>query len=175
MKMKVLVSGLLAILLAVLCYYGFRASNDVEVVEAAGGNASAGESQDIAPAKAAVGGDADEAIGLITLAELVEGMEQGKVVVFDVRPGIFYQMKHIPESHLLRLKGFAADFKKHKPLLDEARSKSRGLVFYCAGVHCPDAGKVARLLQAEGYGRLFVFKEGLELWEQAGLPVESSY
>ena len=115
-----------------------------------------------------------EQIRLIEQPELVTWMQEGKAIILDVRPNLFYQIGHIKGAINLQIKEFEQDYKKHKELLKSAKPTQKEVVLYCAGPHCPDASKIASELKALGYVNLCVYEGGWEHWEAAGLPSEST-
>jgi rhodanese-related sulfurtransferase len=112
---------------------------------------------------------ADEYLGardeveLLSAAELDERLEQGKVVLLDVRPEAEYHAGHIAgalSAPLERLESIA-------PRLP----RRRDLVAYCRGPYCVYADEAVRLLRARGM-RARRLDVGFPEWRRAGLPVE---
>lgn len=107
-------------------------------------------------------GQRDE-VELLSARELEERLEQGKVVVLDVRPEAEYRSGHIAgalSAPLERLESIAPGLPKR-----------REVVAYCRGPYCVYADEAVRLLRARGLNarRLDV---GFPEWRRAGLPVE---
>jgi rhodanese-related sulfurtransferase/predicted transcriptional regulator len=107
-------------------------------------------------------GERDE-VELLSAAELDERLEQGKVVLLDVRPETEYRSGHIAgavSAPLERLESIAAGLPRR-----------REVVAYCRGPYCVYADEAVRLLRARGLParRLDV---GFPEWRRAGLPVE---
>lgn len=113
-------------------------------------------------------------IKIVGLSELREWQKEGRAVVFDVRPNLFYQIGHIPGSYSLQIKIFEEDYQTHKKRMDEAMKQGQEIVIYCAGPHCPDASKVAMRLQKMQYRNLSVFEGGWDVWDHSDLEQESS-
>jgi rhodanese-related sulfurtransferase len=111
-------------------------------------------------------------IEIIDLDRLGQLMEEKRVVIFDVRPNIFFRMGHIPGAHSLQEKEFETDLNSAKLLIDKALEDHKQIIIYCSGTHCSDAGKVAKKLSDLGYGNLMVFESGWEAWQEAGLEEE---
>jgi rhodanese-related sulfurtransferase len=104
-----------------------------------------------------------DGIELLSAPELHERLEQGKVVVLDVRPEAEYRAGHIPgavSAPLDRLGSIA-------PTLP----KRREVVAYCRGPYCVYADDAVRLLRARGV-RARRLDVGFPEWRRAGLPVE---
>jgi len=109
-------------------------------------------------------GDRDE-VELLSAPELDERLEQGKVVVLDVRPELEYRSGHIAgalSAPLERLESIA-------PRLP----KRREVVAYCRGPYCVYADEAVRLLRARGV-RARRLDVGFPEWRRAGLPVETA-
>lgn len=107
-------------------------------------------------------GERDE-IEVLTSAELDERLEQGKVVVLDVRPAAEYRAGHIAgalSAPLEQLESIAPGLPKR-----------RDLVAYCRGPYCVYADEAVRFLRARGL-RARRLDVGFPEWRRAGLPVE---
>ena len=104
-----------------------------------------------------------EGIELLSAAELHERLEQGRVVVLDVRPEPEYRAGHIPGAVSAPLEQLAS--------VAEKLPRRRDVVAYCRGPYCVYADDAVRLLRARGVlaRRLDV---GFPEWRRAGLPVE---
>lgn len=111
-------------------------------------------------------------IEIIDLDRLRQLMEEKRVVIFDVRPNIFFKMGHIPGAHSLQEKEFDTDLNAAKLLINNALEDHKQIIVYCSGTHCSDAAKVAKKLSDLGYGNLIVFESGWEAWQEAGLEEE---
>jgi rhodanese-related sulfurtransferase len=112
---------------------------------------------------------ADEYLGerdgveLLSAPELETRLEQGKVVLLDVRPEAEYRAGHIAgalSAPLERLESVAPDLPRR-----------REVVAYCRGPYCVYADEAVRLLRARGL-RARRLDVGFPEWRRAGLPVE---
>ncbi len=104
-----------------------------------------------------------DGVELLSAQELRERMEQGKVVVLDVRPAVEYRAGHIRgalSAPLDQLESIASRL-----------AKRREVVAYCRGPYCVYADEAVRLLQAHGL-RARRLDVGFPEWRRAGLPVE---
>jgi rhodanese-related sulfurtransferase len=102
-------------------------------------------------------------VELLSAQELDERLEQGKVVVLDVRPEPEYRSGHISgalSAPLERLESIAP-----------ALPKRREVVAYCRGPYCVYADEAVRLLRARGL-RARRLDVGFPEWRRAGFPVE---
>jgi rhodanese-related sulfurtransferase len=99
----------------------------------------------------------------VSAPELHDRLEQGKVVVLDVRPEAEYRAGHIEgavSAPLERLESIA-------PQLPMRRE----VVAYCRGPYCVYADDAVRSLRARGL-RARRLDVGFPEWRRAGLPVE---
>jgi rhodanese-related sulfurtransferase len=107
-------------------------------------------------------GERDE-VELLSAPELHERLDQGNVVVLDVRPEAEYRAGHISgavSAPLERLESIAPGLPKR-----------REVVAYCRGPYCVYADDAVRLLRARGL-RARRLDVGFPEWRRAGLPVE---
>jgi rhodanese-related sulfurtransferase len=104
-----------------------------------------------------------DAVELLSASELLERLEQGGVVVLDVRPAAEYRAGHI--------RGAISTPLEELDSIAPGLPKRREVVAYCRGPYCVYADEAVRLLRARGLraGRLDV---GFPEWRRAGLPVE---
>jgi rhodanese-related sulfurtransferase/DNA-binding transcriptional ArsR family regulator len=109
-------------------------------------------------------GTRDE-IEQLSARELMSRLEDGSVVLLDVRPEPEYLAGHIAGARSAPL-----------TILDEVATtlpRRREIVAYCRGPYCIYADDAVRLLRARGLKarRLDV---GYPEWQRAGLPVETA-
>jgi rhodanese-related sulfurtransferase/DNA-binding transcriptional ArsR family regulator len=104
-----------------------------------------------------------DAVELLSATELQERLEQGKVVLLDVRPQAEYRAGHISGAVSAPL----ADLESIVPTLP----KRREIVAYCRGPYCVYADDAVRMLRARGL-RARRLDVGFPEWRRAGLPVE---
>jgi rhodanese-related sulfurtransferase/DNA-binding transcriptional ArsR family regulator len=106
---------------------------------------------------------AQDEVELLSASELDDRLEQGKVVLLDVRPEAEYRSGHIAgavSAPLERLESIAPGLPKR-----------REVVAYCRGPYCVYADEAVRLLRARGL-RARRLDVGFPEWRRAGLPVE---
>jgi rhodanese-related sulfurtransferase len=104
-----------------------------------------------------------DGIELLSAPELHDRLQQGKVVVLDVRPEAEYRAGHIPgalSAPLEQLESIALTLPKRCEV-----------VAYCRGPYCVYADDAVRLLRARGF-RARRLDVGFPEWRRAGLPVE---
>jgi rhodanese-related sulfurtransferase len=107
----------------------------------------------------------------VSLEQFFELHQSGKALVFDARPGFFYNIGHIPGA--VHLSKFNCDEEIHKREAEIKAALAAGkiLVVYCTSLTCPDARTVARHLSGFGYPAS-IFSGGWDAWKEAGMPVE---
>ncbi|MFJ3792352.1 rhodanese-like domain-containing protein [Kitasatospora sp. NPDC090091] len=105
---------------------------------------------------------------LITRDELAAAIEAGSVTVVDALGGEYYAQQHLPGAVAL----VRADVDRLAPGLLPDRDAA--IVTYCSNPACPNSGQVAERLVALGYTDVRKYREGIEDWTGAGLPVETA-
>lgn len=108
---------------------------------------------------------------MIDLARFHDLLENGAVVL-DARPGVFYQVGHVPGARSLSRAEFETDYARERTFLETHRQET--IVVYCSGEECTDSRMVAVALAKLGYRQVLVFGGGWEEWRAAGLPEERS-
>jgi rhodanese-related sulfurtransferase len=103
---------------------------------------------------------------LITRDELKAGIDAGTVTVVDALGGEYHAKQHLPGAIAL----VEADVDRLAP--QELPDKGAAIVTYCSNPACPNSQRVAARLTALGYTNVRKYKEGIEDWVAAGLPVE---
>jgi rhodanese-related sulfurtransferase len=103
---------------------------------------------------------------LISRAELRAAIDAGSVTVVDALGGDYYAQQHLPGAIAL----VAADVDARAAELLPDRTAA--IVTYCSSPACPNSGQVADRLVALGYPNVRKYREGIQDWLEAGLPVE---
>lgn len=104
---------------------------------------------------------------LITREELRAAIDAGTVTVVDALPESYYQQAHLPGA--LNLVADEVDARAGGLLPDRAAA----IVTYCSNAACQNSEQVAARLTALGYTDVRKYREGIQDWAEAGLPVES--
>ncbi|MEV4245168.1 rhodanese-like domain-containing protein [Streptosporangium canum] len=104
---------------------------------------------------------------LITRDELSTAIEAGTVVVVDALGGDYYAQQHLPGAIALVESEVATRAAELLPDRDAA------IVTYCSNPSCGNSEAVARRLIALGYTDVRKYREGIQDWTEAGLPVET--
>ena len=100
-------------------------------------------------------------------------LQDGSHIIVDARPDLFWEIGHIPGAISLPRADFDSAFPSHESTLRSAIKQGKAIILYCADRHCPDAGKLARMLEQKGFQNLLLFEEGWDAWEKSGLKVEA--
>ncbi|MFC4913314.1 rhodanese-like domain-containing protein [Actinomadura gamaensis] len=105
---------------------------------------------------------------LITRDELQREVDAGSVTLVDALGGEYWAKQHLPGA--VPLAPGEVDAKAAERLPD----RDAAIVTYCSNTACPNSGQVADRLTALGYTNVRKYREGIEDWTTAGLPVESA-
>lgn len=105
-----------------------------------------------------------DALEAVDATELMERLNDGSVVILDVRAEEEYQAGHIPGALSVPVDALEAAL--------QTLPKTRELVAYCRGPYCVFSDEAVAFLRARGY-RARRLRQGLPDWRAAGLPVES--
>lgn len=108
-------------------------------------------------------GDRDD-LEAIDRAELVRRLDDGTVVLIDVRPAEEYAHGHLPGAVSVPLAELAA-WAKQAP-------RRKQIVAYCRGPYCVHAVEAVAALRRRGL-RAARAEIGVPEWRAAGLPVET--
>ncbi|XCN73540.1 MAG: rhodanese-like domain-containing protein [Candidatus Electrothrix aestuarii] len=103
-------------------------------------------------------------IDTASLKKLLD-MEPADLLVVDARNPEEYEEVHIKGAINVPQK----KFKKYADLLP--KEKSARIIFYCNGIKCGKSRKAAKAALEMGYKRIFVYAEGMPVWEEAGMPI----
>ncbi|MEU6790026.1 rhodanese-like domain-containing protein [Nonomuraea angiospora] len=105
---------------------------------------------------------------LITRDDLAAAIEAGTVTVVDALGGAYYAQQHLPGAVPLAPADVDAQASALLP------DRNAAIITYCSNPACPNSGQVADRLTALGYTDVRKYREGIEDWTAAGLPVQSS-
>ena len=105
---------------------------------------------------------------LITRDELVAAIERHEVIVVDALEGSYYAQQHIPGA--LNLVEADVDNRASALLPD----KDAAIVTYCSNAACQNSQAVATRLTNLGYTNVRKYRDGIQDWVEAGLPVEGT-
>ena len=102
---------------------------------------------------------------LITRDELKDGIQAGSVTVVDALGGAYYEQQHLPGAIPLVEADVATQAAALLP------DKHAAIVTYCSNTACANSEHVANLLTRAGYTNVRKYREGIQDWVEAGLPV----
>ena len=105
---------------------------------------------------------------LISRDELRAAIEAGDVTVVDALGGDYWARQHLPGAIPLVADDVTA---RAATLLPD---KDAAIVVYCSTPACPNSQAVASRLERLGYANVRKYREGIEDWTAAGLPVAST-
>ena len=105
---------------------------------------------------------------LISRTDLLAAIEAGTVTVVDALGGEYWAKQHLPGAIPL----VAADVQARAAAL--LPDHTAAIVTYCSNTACPNSEQVASLLTNLGYANVREYREGIEDWAAAGLPLETS-
>ncbi len=109
---------------------------------------------------------AEDGYGLIDTDSLKQLLDSGvAVTVVDARNPEEYQEVHVKGAINIP-ENFFPDYVDQLPAAKSAR-----IVFYCNGSKCGKSKKAAKLAAEKGYDNVYVYSEGLPVWEEKGLPI----
>ncbi|MES2920850.1 MAG: rhodanese-like domain-containing protein [Verrucomicrobiota bacterium] len=124
------------------------------------------------PAKhKAVGMNQRGKVTSISLTETFALQQSGNVLIFDARPGYFYNLGHIPGAISLPKPDCDAQIVKREAEIKAAIAAGKPIVVYCTNLLCADARTVASHLAGFGYSSS-VLSGGWDSWKESGLPTE---
>lgn len=104
---------------------------------------------------------------LITRDELQTAIADGKATVLDALAGTYWEKQHLPGALPLH----ADDVEQvHSEVLP---NRDALIVTYCSNPACPNSQQLATKLENLGYTNVRKYREGIEDWAAAGLPLES--
>lgn len=103
---------------------------------------------------------------LITREELRARIDEGSVTVLDALGGAYYEQQHLPGALALT----ADEVADRAPALLPERDAL--IAVYCSNPACGNSQAVATALEGLGYTRVRKYREGIQDWVEAGLPVD---
>ena len=107
--------------------------------------------------------DDRDALEAVDAAELMERLNDGSVIVLDVRPEEEYRAGHIPGALSVPVDALEAAL--------QTLPRVREIVAYCRGPYCVFSDEAVALLGSRGF-RARRLRQGLPDWRAAGMPVE---
>jgi 3-mercaptopyruvate sulfurtransferase SseA len=96
------------------------------------------------------------------LVEFGRAVADGKTLIVDARPGLFFREAHVPGAISLPRDDFDAIYARSAAWLESRRDTP--VIVYCSDRSCEDAVLVARALASLGYSDVRVFSGGWAEW-----------
>ena len=100
------------------------------------------------------------------LKEMRDGNED--FTFLNVLPEEYYRKQHIPGSENIPEK----DKNFVQRVEQQAGSKDRKIVVYCANTECSASPNAAKKLEEAGFTNVLDYEGGTQAWKDAGLPIE---
>lgn len=103
---------------------------------------------------------------VISTAELKDLMDQKKsMVLIDARTPEEFKEAHIAGALNIPEKGI------EQAAAQLPADRNSLLVFYCNGIKCGKSTRVAKMVAPLGYTNIFIYSEGIPVWEELNLPL----
>lgn len=104
---------------------------------------------------------------MVDLATLTSLIQSGDAQLVDARSAAEFATGHIASAVQIAFE----DFQGRNPPAIDLLDRSRNVIVYCGGGSCDASILVAQQLVARGFSKIAVFKDGIEGWKAAGLPL----
>jgi rhodanese-related sulfurtransferase len=105
---------------------------------------------------------------LISRDALKAAIEDRAVIVVDALGEQYWARQHLPDAIYLVADDVTAEAAKLLP------DKDAAIVTYCSNPACGNSQAVAGRLEQLGYTNVRKYREWIQDWVEAGLPVESA-
>ncbi|KOX16689.1 rhodanese-like domain-containing protein [Nocardiopsis sp. NRRL B-16309] len=102
----------------------------------------------------------------ISRDELKKHIDAGTVTVVDALGGSYYEQQHLPGAVALTSDEVADQAAELLP------EKDALIAVYCSNPGCGNSQAVSTALEGLGYTRVRKYREGIQDWVEAGLPVD---
>jgi rhodanese-related sulfurtransferase len=99
---------------------------------------------------------------------LTDMVEADMAVLLDARTREDYNQGHIPKAVSLPI----GEFKQMYDTVSHLLIEDKAIIIYCIDLYCPDSSKLAKELHKKGHPNIFVYRGGIEEWQELGYPVE---
>lgn len=107
--------------------------------------------------------DALDGLEPVDADDLISRLENGDVILLDVRPGDEFKAGHIPKAVNIELEQLESRLSE--------LPRDQEIIAYCRGPYCVLSFQAVQALRARGYTARR-FKEGFPEWKAASRPVE---
>jgi len=107
----------------------------------------------------------------ISLEQVFALQQSDRALIYDARPGFFYQLGHIPGAINLPKNGCDEAIHDREGEIKAALAAGKTIIVYCTSITCPDARALANHISGFGYPAS-IFTGGWDAWKDAGMPTE---
>jgi rhodanese-related sulfurtransferase len=107
----------------------------------------------------------------ISMEDFFPLQQSGQALIYDARPGFYYQLGHIPGAIHFPKSNCDELIVSRKAEIEAAIAAKKTIVIYCTNLTCPDARTVAMHLASYGYSSS-TLTGGWDSWKNSELPVE---
>ena len=104
---------------------------------------------------------------LITRGELEAAIADGSATVLDALAGAYWEKQHLPGAIPVHSDDVEQVYRELLPDRDAL------IVTYCSNLACQNSQAVATKLENLGYTNVRKYRDGIEDWAAAGLPLET--
>jgi rhodanese-related sulfurtransferase len=104
---------------------------------------------------------------MVDLETLTTLLQSGDAQLVDARSAAEFATGHIASAVQIAFE----DFQGRNPPAMDTLDRSRNVIVYCGGGSCDASILVAQQLALRGFTKIAVFKDGVEGWKAAGLPL----
>lgn len=98
----------------------------------------------------------------VSVNEVVQRLQEGTIVLLDVRPEAEYRTGHLPHARSIPVEELEQRL--------EELPREQEIIAYCRGPYCVFSDEAVSILRARGY-RVRRLNEGVPDWQQLGLPI----
>jgi rhodanese-related sulfurtransferase len=106
--------------------------------------------------------------GEVDVETLRSLLEADMAVLLDARKAVEYNEAHIPQAISLPI----SEFEEKYPGVISLVPGDKSIIIYCTGLHCLDSSLLAKELYKKGQRELYVYKGGIEQWQELGYRIE---
>jgi len=100
------------------------------------------------------------------LSEILNINNLNNYILIDARGELYYEKEHIFKAISIPKKQI-----KNKLLISSV-NKAVSLIFYCSNILCSDSKEAAEIAYTLGYRNIFILKDGIKGWKEAGNKIE---
>jgi rhodanese-related sulfurtransferase len=129
------------------------------------------QQQEISPEEPAAPSMTQGKVTRIPLGTFFQLQQSDKALIFDVRPGFYYGLGHVPGAINWPRGRFESQLSQREAQIQTAIAAGKPVLLYCTDLACPDALNVASRLAERGHSSA-ILQGGWEAWKAGELPIE---